>query len=794
MPAARLPTGAARALVRVTAPLLLSPRIGIAQQRRRADLSGRLMAPPRGTRVATVTLGDVAGERLSSPGARGGEALLFLHGGGYCIGSPRSHRALAALIAARSGLTAYVPDYRLAPEHPHPAALEDALSAYRALLETGVQPGRIAVAGDSAGGGLALALAMVLRDAGEPLPAVLALICPWLDLTDDHAGMRPAAPREPLLSPQATAVWARAYVGDADPADPAISPVHGDLEGLPPIVLSAAGDDLLAGDAERLADRASAAGIAIEHHRLDGLWHDIHTLAGLVPAADDAVDAVGACLRRRLEAAGDEPRVAIVGAGMSGLCMAHELKRAGLEDFTVYEKAGEVGGTWRENRYPGLTCDVPSRFYSYSFAPNPDWSSYFSPGAEIQRYFTRVTDELGLRRHIRFGAEIAQARWEEGRWMLRTRDGDEDVADVLVTATGVLHHPHVPPIEGLETFSGAAFHSARWDDSVELAGRRVAVIGTGSTGVQITTALAGEAGRLLVFQRTAQWILPVPNLPYSTLTRHAFRRLPWLNRLSYRVYQALLETVLGRAVTRPGPTRTLIGALCRLNLRLGVRDRELRRGLTPAYEPMCKRLVMSAGFYPAMQRDDVELVTEGIDYVEPRGIVTSDGRLHEADVIVLATGFDAHAYMRPMDIVGEDRLTLAEAWAEGPRAYRTVALPGFPNLFTLMGPHSPVGNHSLIAIAETQAAYVMQWIERLRRDGLASVAPTAAATARFNEELRRALPGTVWATGCRSWYLGADGRPELWPWSAARHREMLQQPEPADFVSTPAGRPEPVAR
>jgi cation diffusion facilitator CzcD-associated flavoprotein CzcO len=480
-----------------------------------------------------------------------------------------------------------------------------------------------------------------------------------------------------------------------------------------------------------------------------------------------------------------DPRVAIVGAGMSGLCMAHALQRAGIEDFTVYEKADEVGGTWRENRYPGLTCDVPSRFYSYSFAPNPDWSSYFSPGREIQGYFTRVTDELGLRRHIRFGAEVTQARWEDGRWSLRTSRGDRDVADVLVTATGVLHHPRVPPIKGLETFAGAAFHSARWDESAQLDDRRVAVIGTGSTGVQITTALARRTRRLVVFQRTAQWILPVANIPYSPVIRHVLRRFPRLNRVIYRFYQATLEAILGDAVTRRGPARLALDGLCRLNLRLAVRDRDLRRRLRPDYEVMCKRLVMSFGFYPALQRPGVELVTEPIERVEPRGIVTADGRLHELDVIVLATGFDAHAYMRPMEIVGEGGITLDEAWAGGPRAYRTVALPGFPNLFTLMGPHSPIGNHSLIAVAETQARYIMQWIERLRRDGVRSVAPTPEATARFNDELRGALPGTVWATGCRSWYLGADGKPELWPWPPTRHREMLRAPVEGDFETSP---------
>jgi len=474
-------------------------------------------------------------------------------------------------------------------------------------------------------------------------------------------------------------------------------------------------------------------------------------------------------------------RVAIIGAGMSGLCMGEALKRAGLEDFTIYEKADEVGGTWRENRYPGLTCDVPSRFYSFSFAPNPEWSSAFSPGSEIQEYFVRTADERGLRSHIRFGAEVTDARWQDGHWRLRMADGESAEADLLVTATGVLHHPKLPEIEGRNTFAGAAFHSARWDETVDLRGKRVAVIGTGSTGVQITGAVAGVADRLLLFQRTPQWIAPVSNVRYSPLSRAVLRRVPALNRLVYRFYQEVLEGLVGQAVTRPGWQRTVISAACRANLRLGVRDGELRARLTPDYPPMCKRLVMSTRFYPAVQRGDVDVITTGIERIEPRGIVTDDGVLHELDVIVYATGFDAHAYMRPMTITGEDGRTLDEAWADGPRAYRTVALPGFPNLFTLMGPHSPIGNHSLIAVAETQAGYIVDWIERMRDDRLSSVVPTDEATDAYYDQLKAAFPGTIWVTGCQSWYLDDAGLPELWPWTPGRHRKMLTGVQRSDF-------------
>lgn len=475
-------------------------------------------------------------------------------------------------------------------------------------------------------------------------------------------------------------------------------------------------------------------------------------------------------------------RIGIVGAGMSGLCMAAKLRRAGVENFRVFEKADEVGGTWRENTYPGLSCDVPARFYSYSFAPNPGWSSRFAPGSEIQRYFVRTADNLGLRRHISFGDEVLSATWTGERWRLRTRRGD-DTVDVLISATGVLHRPRLPDIPGLDSFGGPAFHSARWDHLVPLDGRRIAVVGTGSTGVQIVTALSRRAGRLLVFQRTPQWIMPVPDLRYSPLSRAVLSRVPALNRLSYRFYQRTLESTFGHATVQPGPRRRLISEICRLNLRLGVRDPDLRRRLEPKDEPMCKRLIMSAGYYRAIQRSTVDLIAGGIDHVAPTGIVTADGRLHETDVLVLATGFDAHAFFRPMELTGEDGVTADEVWRGGPRAYRTVALPGFPNFFMLMGPHSPIGNHSLIAIAETQADYVLRWITELRAGRLTRTAPTPAATEEFNAALRAALPDTVWATGCASWYLDADGRPELWPWSPARHRAMLREPVQSHFRS-----------
>jgi cation diffusion facilitator CzcD-associated flavoprotein CzcO len=475
-------------------------------------------------------------------------------------------------------------------------------------------------------------------------------------------------------------------------------------------------------------------------------------------------------------------RFAIVGAGMSGILSAIRLQKAGLDDFTIFEKADRLGGTWRENTYPGIGCDVPSHFYSYSFAPNPDWSHRFSPGAEIQAYFENVADGCGVTERIRFGDEVTRCAFEGGRWRLETASGHRDEADFVIAATGVLHHPSLPDIEGLEDFEGALFHSARWDHDVPLEGRRVGIVGTGSSAVQTTSAVVDRVAKLSLFQRTAQWIMPVENPAYSEDEKEAFRRNPELiEQVRADTARLFTEGFSNAVVDANAPQMKAIEEACRANLEQSVSDPELRERLRPDYRAACKRLVMSPDFYQAIQKPQAELVTEGIERVEARGVRTRDGRLHELDVLVLATGFQVDRFMRPMQVIGRDGLDLEQAWADRPFAYLSISIPHFPNLFMLNGPNGPVGNFSLIEVAELQFNYIMQLVDVVRSGRCREISPSVEATERFDAARVEAAKSTIWMTGCRSWYLDDRGIPAVWPWTFDRFREEMAAPQLDDY-------------
>jgi cation diffusion facilitator CzcD-associated flavoprotein CzcO len=470
-------------------------------------------------------------------------------------------------------------------------------------------------------------------------------------------------------------------------------------------------------------------------------------------------------------------RFAIIGAGMSGILSAIKLREAGYDDFTVYEKADRLGGTWRENTYPGISCDVPSHLYSYSFEPNPEWSHRFSPGDEIQAYFEGVARRHGVTPRIRFGAEVVRLAFTGGRWQLTLKDGGRDEVDVVIAATGVLHHPKYPEIEGLDSFEGACFHSARWDHGVKIDGRRVGIIGTGSSAVQIVGAIAERVAKLVLFQRTAQWIMPQENPAYSEAERAEFRRHPELVDKLHAELAQLFSAFSNGLVDMNSPQMKAIEDACLANLEQSVRDPALREKLLPTYKAACKRLVMSADFYQAIQQPQAEVVTEGILRVEPEGVRTKDGRLHALDVLVLATGFRVDRFLRPIEVIGRDGLRLDGVWKERPTAYLSISIPGFPNLFMLNGPNGPVGNFSLIEVAELQLGYVLQLVERLRSGRCREICPSEEATARFEAARTEAARHTIWGSGCRSWYLDDRGVPMSWPWTFDHFREEMAAPK-----------------
>lgn len=475
-------------------------------------------------------------------------------------------------------------------------------------------------------------------------------------------------------------------------------------------------------------------------------------------------------------------RVVIVGAGMSGILAAIKLQEAGFHDIAIYEKADRLGGTWRENTYPGLTCDVPSHFYSYSFALNPEWSHRFAPGAEIQAYFEDVARRYGVEPLIRFRAEVEQCAFEDGRWRLAIQDGRTDAADIVIAATGVLHHPAYPDIAGLDTFAGACFHSARWDHAVPLDGRRLGVIGTGSTAIQIVTAVVDRVATLHLFQRTPQWIAPITNPAYTEEEKAAFRRNPAaMQAIREETARLFADGFANVLVDADSPMLHAIQAACEANLEQSVRDPVLREKLRPNYRAACKRLIMSDGFYEAIQRPNATLVTEPIARVEPAGVRTRDGTLHALDVLVLATGFRVDRFVRPMRVIGRDGVPLDAVWATGPFAYMALMVPELPNFFLLNGPNGPVGNFSLIEVAELQMRYVLRLLEAVRSGGCREASPTRAAMARFDAERREAARTTIWNTGCKSWYLDATGLPTAWPWTFDRFRAEMAAPRLDDF-------------
>lgn len=467
--------------------------------------------------------------------------------------------------------------------------------------------------------------------------------------------------------------------------------------------------------------------------------------------------------------------VGIVGAGLSGLGAAMSLRHAGCLDIAIYEKADDLGGTWRENRYPGLYCDAPARLYCYSFAPNSTSPTLFADARNIHRYLKDTADAQGVSKLIEYGVKVTDATWADGGWTLTLSDGTTRRHDAIVLATGYLHHPTMPDIAGMSDFTGPSFHSARWPSDLDVTRLKVGVIGAGSTGVQIVTALADSCSKVVHFQRTPQWVIPMPNFRYSRLSMALHKRCPSIARRRHRGYVRLFVP-LGNAPLYDGFVRKCMRHLAQYGLR-SVRDQNLRKRMTPDYEILCKRPILSGGYYKAVQRGDVELVTERIDRIVATGICIGDGQLHNVDVIVYATGFDAHAYMRPMQVQGVGGVSLSEVWRDGAKAHRSVMVPGFPNMFLMTGPYSPLANSSIVEVAEAQSRFVVRSLQKVTLAGARALHPTTTAADQFYDRVKPALASTVWVNGgCRSWYRDDKGRVELWPFPIDRHKDELREP------------------
>lgn len=475
-------------------------------------------------------------------------------------------------------------------------------------------------------------------------------------------------------------------------------------------------------------------------------------------------------------------RIAVIGAGAGGIATAIRLRERGVSDVVIFEKAGEPGGTWRDNTYPGITCDVPSHLYRFSFAPNPDWSHKYSPGPEIQAYMRKVAADYGVEARIRFNSEVLSAAWRDGAWEIVTNQGPQGRFDAVITAVGILHHPALPDIEGLGDFAGAAFHTARWDHSIPLEGKRIGVIGTGSTAIQVVPAIVDRAAKVSLFQRTPQWILPEPNLPIAEEKRAAYRADPALLADQYDHLAQAFNGAFCAAVAGEAPdVYARMARACLDNLNT-VADPELRARLTPDYRMGCKRLIVSSLFYPAIQRPDAELVTDGVSRIEAGGVRTVDGRLHELDILVLATGFNAHHPFGDMRITGRSGRPLSETWAKGNVTYRGVTVPDLPNWFMLGGPNSPLGNFSFLMTAERQLDYVLQLVDLLLAGRAREITPREEPTQAWTQALKDKLAGSIWASGCRSWYFDAHGNVATYPWSYETFEAEMKAPVLEDYA------------
>lgn len=480
------------------------------------------------------------------------------------------------------------------------------------------------------------------------------------------------------------------------------------------------------------------------------------------------------------------PTIAILGAGFSGLGMAIRLRKEGIDTFTIYEKADEVGGTWRENTYPGVACDVPSHLYSFSFEPNPNWSQRFSPGDEIWDYARHCAKKYDLYRSIQFGKKVTTISHDGAKWRVTFADGSSIKADYVVSGLGGLHEPSFPDIDGRDSFTGPAFHTAQWRHDVELTGKRVAIIGSAASAVQVIPEIVDKVAHLDVYQRTPNWVMPRHSYRYPEWMKVIFAKAPKLARLYRGMYFTLMEQRFGAFKKDDNAVKRHVKRLFTKHLERQVRDPNLRARLTPDYPIGCKRILISDDYLGAIQKDNVDLVTDPVDAITESGVRTKDGRVREVDVLIYATGFRPFDILTTLEVTGPDGRSLKEVWKGGIAAHRTLAVPGFPNFFILLGPNSALGHNSVLLMIEAQVNYIIKLMNEARAAGARFVAPKAEAARAFDESIQQDLQRRVWAANCGAWYVDAQGRNyTLYPHAVRRYLRDMREPALDEYVLTP---------
>jgi cation diffusion facilitator CzcD-associated flavoprotein CzcO len=475
--------------------------------------------------------------------------------------------------------------------------------------------------------------------------------------------------------------------------------------------------------------------------------------------------------------------IGIIGSGFGGVAVAVEMLRGSHDDIRLWERSDDLGGVWRDNTYPGAGCDVPSPLYSFSYEPNPNWTRRYALQQEIHDYLRGVADKYGVTPRISFGREVTAARWntDTTSWTVNFADGSTETVDVLVSAVGQLSEPALPAIPGIESFEGPSFHSARWDHEADIHGRTVAVVGSGASAVQLVPHLVRDGERVVVFQRSPNYLLPKPDMPYRPWHSALFHRLPVTQRAERGGIWTFMEQ-FARGMDAASPVGKINRAVALRHLHSQVKDPELRAKLTPHYPIGCKRILFSNEFYPALAEPTVEVVTEAVTEVRPRAVVDASGREHSADVVVYATGFDSQDFLDSIDVTGVDGEKLATRWADGAHAYLGMYVPGFPNLFVTYGPNTNLGGGSIIYMLEAQARHMRQVVDRLEAGRYDSVQVTAATEQAYDRELTEKLERSVWAS-CENWYRHPSGRiTSNWPGATLPFARRTRTLEPAEFA------------